>query len=416
MEIPAILLLHDEYGKFKAGISSVHRQLVGTLREHLPDIPLYSTVLQATDNDKKDAANDGVELLLPNLYQKDQRIPSLAWLTFDHVGRYPHIPSKVRTIVGHFDLTSRAAIRIKEDLFPDAKVILFAHDIPEDTEYYKGEEEAKGIGKKEKSILEDAQEADVVFSLGNKIFDHFQTQFSAIDTDQRPAHFKFVPRSSKIFEDAQTEYKKSETMVVLSIGIVTGVEKVMGLDLAAGALSIVAEKMNIKWRVCVVSKYDFQTSKAIIDCSKSANLPLTLQHCDSQMDIHQHMMQAHLVLLPSRAEPFGLIGLEAIAAGVPVLVSSRSGLADMIHEYVDDLHNSIVDMDESEDSANVKHWAKNIKRVLENNKAEFETAARCRRELLSTEYWKESHQQFIKACTDGGEQNLYDLWLSRDQN
>ncbi|XP_035672155.1 uncharacterized protein LOC118413097 [Branchiostoma floridae] len=402
MEIPAILLLHEEYGKLKAGISSVHRQLVGTLREHVPDIPLYSTVLKATKEDKQDACNDGVELLLPSLYSEDARTPSLAWLTFDHVGRYPHIPSKVRSIVGHFDITSRAAIRIKKERFQDAKVILFAHDIPEDTEYYKGEEEAKGIGKKEKSILEDAQEADVVLSLGNKIFDHFQIQFSAIPANKRPDHFKFVPRSSKIFEDAQTEYKKSEIMVVLSIGIVTGVEKVMGLDLAAGALSIVAEKINIKWRVCVVSKDDVQTSKAIIDRSKSANLPMTLQHCDSLMDIHQHMMQAHLVLIPSRAEPFGLIGLEAIAAGVPVLISSRSGLADLIREHVNDLHNSIVDMDESEDSANVNHWAKNIKRVLENNKAAFETAARCRRELLSTEYWKESHQEFIKACTDGG--------------
>ncbi|XP_066275291.1 uncharacterized protein [Branchiostoma lanceolatum] len=336
VEIPAILLLHVEYGKFKEGISSIHRQLVLTLWEHVPDTPLFSTVLKAAEADIRDAQQDGVKLLLPQVDPDDPRTdPSLAWLTFDHDVKYPHLPSKVKTIVGYFNITSRAAIRIKKKLFPDAKVILFAHDIPEDTEYYKGDE-------KEKSILEDAQEADVVFSLGNKIFDHFENQFRGIPAEKRPQHFKFVPRPSKIFEDAKPEYKDTKTMVVLSIVGVQGVETLKGLDIAAEALRIVAERMNIKWRVRGASKDYFQK---YLGRSKLEIRPLP---CGTQEDICKDMMQAHLFLMPSRAEPFGLMGLEAIAAGVPVLVCSKSGLADFIDEHIEELHHSIVDMDERE--------------------------------------------------------------------
>ncbi|XP_019624808.1 PREDICTED: uncharacterized protein LOC109470331 [Branchiostoma belcheri] len=391
MEIPAILLLHDEYGKYKEGVSSTHRQLVLTLREHRPNIPLFSTVLNATDADKQDAHHDGVELLLPQVYTGDPREPSLAWLTFDHHSRYPHLPSKVRSIVGHFDITNKAAVNLKQR-FPNAKVILFTHDIPEDTENYKGAEKAMCIEAKKKSILEDAKEADVVFSLGNKIFDYFQNEFRAIcDEEKPPHHVKFVPRPSKIFEDARPVYIEAETMVVLSIGRVT--------SLTAESLSIVAERRNIKWRASVVNNEDdFKASKEILDHSKSTHLQVTLYRCDSQEDICQHMMQAHLVLMPSCAEPFGLIGLEAIAAGVPVLVSSKSGLADFIKEHIKELRHSIVEMMEfSKEGA--KHLAKSIEDILKNNKTEFEDAARCKKKLLSTEYWKESHHQFIKACT-----------------
>ncbi|XP_078671029.1 uncharacterized protein LOC144911107 [Branchiostoma floridae x Branchiostoma belcheri] len=393
MEIPAILLLHEEYGKFKEGVSSTHRQLILTLREHLPNIPLFSTVLKATDADKQDARHDGVELLLPKHDPDDPRDPSLAWLTFDYRSRYPHLPSKIRSIVGHFTITSKAAVKIKKEQFQNAKVILFTHDIPEDIENYNEADMAMSIGARENSILQDAEEADVVFSLGNKIFNHFENQFRAIPDEKRPRHVKFEPRPSKIFEDARPVYTEAETMVVLSIGRVT--------SLTAESLSIVAERMNIKWRACVVNNEDdFKASKAILDHNKSTRLQVVLRRCRSQEDICQHMMQAHLVLMPSHAEPFGLIGLEAIAAGVPVLVSSKSGLADFIKEHIKELRHSIVDMMESKEGA--KHLAKNIEDILKNNKTEFENAARCKKKLLSTEYWKESHQQFIKACVNEG--------------
>ncbi|XP_019640558.1 PREDICTED: LOW QUALITY PROTEIN: uncharacterized protein LOC109482316 [Branchiostoma belcheri] len=404
MENPAVLLVHTEYGSSQDETSPLNQQVVDILRERESEIPVLMTVLKANEEDIQNAKRDGIELLLPTLDPDDpsRTDPSPNWLTFDHLSKYQNLPQKVRSIVGHSDVTSRAAVRIKQERYSasDARVVLFTTDIPEDTEYYKGDEKAMGIGKKEDSILEDAQEADVVFSLGNKIFDHFENQFRAIPASKRPQHVKFVPRPPKIFEDAEAEYKDTETMVVLSIGRVKGVEKLKGYDLAVESLSLVAEKMKVKLRVMGVDKDDIETRMAILKHRKSANLQITLLPYGSQKDIYKEMMQAHLVLMPSRAEPFGLVGLEAIAAGVPVLVSSKSGLADFIHEHVDELHHSIVDMDEHEEGVTVKYLARSIERMLKHNRTEFETAARCKKKLLSSKYWEESHQQCIKACTD----------------
>eukprot|EP00058_Branchiostoma_floridae_P014143 XP_002599631.1 hypothetical protein BRAFLDRAFT_102570 [Branchiostoma floridae] len=404
MDNAAVLLLSELYGTLKGGISSIYRRLAKILKEDEQAIPVLSTVLEATEEDEEDARRDGVELLLPKVESGDPRInPSLDWLTFDHRVKYSHLPSKVKTIVGHTDGTSRAACRIKQDRYPEATVILFIDDIPEDTEQYKGDEKAMGIGKKEDSILEDAEQADVVFSIGERAFDHFSNQFRAIPANKRPRHMTFLPRPSTMFEEANAEYTDAETMVVLSIVRGADVEKLGGLDLAVEALSIVAEKMRVKWRIIVVNNDDLHLARAIRDHSKSANLQITFLPYGTQKDICKNLLKAHLVLMPPRAEPFGLVGLEAIAAGVPVLVPDKSGLAELINRFAPHHHSCIVETTVGWDwQINVNHWATRIERALRHCKAEFEIAARLKKTLLCSEYWKESERQFIDVCRPKG--------------
>ncbi|XP_078611060.1 uncharacterized protein LOC144881704 [Branchiostoma floridae x Branchiostoma japonicum] len=403
MDNPAVLLLSEVYGTLKGGISAIYRRLGTILTNRVPDVWVSTAVLDATEDDKDEAKRDGVDLLLPTVHPGDDRTdPCLHWLTFDHRVKYPNLPSNVRSIVGHTNGTSRAACRIKQDRCPDARVVLFIDDIPEDTEQYKGDEEAIGIGKKEDSILKDAEQADVIFSVGDRTFDHFKNQFRAIPVNKRPRHMKFFPRPSKIFEDSDAEYTETETMVVLCIGRVAGVEKLKGFDLAVEALSIVAQKMRVKLRVRGVDKDDIQVTKAILEHCKSANLQITFLPFGTQKDICKDMLQSHLVLMPSRAEPFGLVGLEAIAVGVPVLISDKSGLADLIIKFARRYHNCIVETDTGGDEQrNVGNWARCIERVLRHCEAEFETAANMKRELLSTRYWEESERQFIDICKTG---------------
>eukprot|EP00058_Branchiostoma_floridae_P020570 XP_002606060.1 hypothetical protein BRAFLDRAFT_92079 [Branchiostoma floridae] len=416
MDNPAVLLLSEVYGALRGGFSTIYRRLAAVLREREPDIPLFSAILEATEDDEENAKHDGVELLLPKVDPGDERTaPSLHWLTFDHRVKYPHLPPNVKTIVGHTDGTSRAACGIKKDRCPEATVVLFIDDIPEETEQYKGDEEAMGIGKKEDSILEDAHQAGIVLSFGDRVFNHFKNQFRAIPANKRPQHILFYPRPSKTFENADAEYIDTETMVVLCIGVVTGVEKLKGLDLAVEALSIVAAKIPVKLRVRGVDKDD-QVSKAILKLCKSANLQISFLPYGTQKDICKDMLQSHLVLMPSRAEPFGFVGLEAIAVGVPVLVSDKSGLADLINKFAPRYHNCIVKTDvHGYDQMSAAHWAACIEKVLDHCKAEFETAASLKKELLSTRYWEDSERQFIEVfkrkvssarCEDNGTEDI----------
>ena len=51
--------------------------------------------------------------------------------------------------------------------------------------------------------------------------------------------------------------------------------------------------------------------------------------CDSE-EMEKMFRETDLIVMPSRTEGFGLVALEAISAGVPVLVSSECGIAESI--------------------------------------------------------------------------------------
>ncbi|KAI8499336.1 hypothetical protein Bbelb_231000 [Branchiostoma belcheri] len=388
----AVLLVIDKYA------TSINREVAQVLTG--AGRKVYCTVLQATEEDRKAAKADGVELILPTCSKEDEREPNLKWLTFDHPSRYPRLPEDVGYIVGHAEVTSRAAAAIQELRFPQASLGLVIGTIPEDTEKYKDDEEAMGIGRKEDSIRQDAEKADVVFSLGHNIHDHFTISFCAILENKKPTHHLFLPKPSDLFQKTTVEYTESKQKVVLSIGGVNKVERVKGYDFVAKSLAKVAEtsQERIIWRIYGVSREEFRTSMAILKASiDSGKLTLTLLPEGTQEDISRHMQQAHLVLMPSRAEPFGLVGLEAMAAGVPVLISNQSGLATLVEKVIPEFHHSILEI-EGDDSVDVGRWASQIKKVLRMSEAEFKRAAELKAKLLESRYWEESHQLLLQAC------------------
>jgi glycosyltransferase involved in cell wall biosynthesis len=76
------------------------------------------------------------------------------------------------------------------------------------------------------------------------------------------------------------------------------------------------------------------------------------------------LRQASVLLMPSRGEGFGLVGLEAISVGTPVLVSSRSGLAELINEFgPPESRQFIVEVDDSGDQ-DVQRWKSALEGVL----------------------------------------------------
>ncbi|XP_019646023.1 PREDICTED: tetratricopeptide repeat protein 28-like, partial [Branchiostoma belcheri] len=148
-----------------------------------------------------------------------------------------------------------------------------------------------------------------------------------------------------------------------------------------------------------INEEDFQASdKDILKTHfKTTHLKPTVLPYGTLTDLHNDMLKAHLVLIPSEEEPLELAGLDAIAAGIPVLVSDKSGLADFVTKISPEFCYSVVNIEGNEEDK-VKQWAKRIEQSLSNCETEFERAARCRDKLLSAKYWEESHQQLICSC------------------
>ncbi|XP_019624634.1 PREDICTED: uncharacterized protein LOC109470229 [Branchiostoma belcheri] len=401
-EVPSVLLVNDKYGTSHEGTSTTSRQVAQFLNLH--GATVHATALQASEEDKQCATEDGVILHLPVQSARQKKMPTLEWLTDYHIIHYPNIPQDLKCIVGHADFTSEAAKSIQENRCQQAKLVLFNHDMPEETEYYRGAEKAMAAGKKLEDINEDAKNADAVFSLGRKIYEYFKTKYKSNETIQ---HFLFLPRPSQIFEDISVRPGGGQK-VVLFVGRVTEGDKLKGHDLVARAMGDVAQKVtNVGLRVRGIGENDWEESKRILEENlHSGKIKPTLLPCGTLKDIAQDMQQAHLLLMPSRAEPFGLIGLEAIAAGIPVLISDKSGLADMIMDLIKeekchpDMRHRIVETSvrESDLGEDAKEWAKKIVNTLNHSKHEFDKAAEFKKKLLESKYWEEHHQNLLRVC------------------
>ncbi|CAH1274730.1 Hypp5404 [Branchiostoma lanceolatum] len=381
---PVVLLINDGYGNSHGRVFTIHRQMASFLVSK--GAVVHSIVLGATQGDQDTAAADGVQLIPPKTFDGDKRKPSLDWMTWDHLIRYPNLPSDVRFIVGHVNITSRAAREIKEQRLPNAKLVQITHEIPELTSHYQGDEKVKRIGEESDSILDDLQHADVIFSVGPLAYDYYQTK------QLKCQHYEFLPKPSDMFSEMQVKYVHTKTKTVLSMGTIIGAESLRGYDIAAKAMHIVIDHLpNTKWRACGVSAEDFPESKKIIQ----ANIHFTPLKYDTQEELSREIQQAHVVLMPSRAEPFGLVGLEVIAAGVPVLVSHKSGLAWFLNKN-SDLDRPIVEIKDNDDEA-AQTLAKRIIKILENGSKEFEAAQRLKHQLLALKPWEASHKKFLET-------------------
>jgi glycogen(starch) synthase len=94
---------------------------------------------------------------------------------------------------------------------------------------------------------------------------------------------------------------------------------------------------------------------------------------------------ADLFVMPSISEPFGLVALEAIGYGTPVLVSNQSGVAEVIHNCL------------KVDFWDVKEMANVITSVVQNDS-------------LRDELYKNSHHEYLNRSWDQSADKLWDLY------
>ncbi|CAH1258707.1 ANKRD28 [Branchiostoma lanceolatum] len=391
----SVLLVNDEYG----GHSTMNRRVAQLLLKH--GAKVYSTALKATEEDKRCAANDGVNLILPK--RKGDMRPSLDWLTYYNSVHYPNIPRNLQYIVGYADVTSKAAKNIKEERCQEAKLVLFNHEMPDDNT-------TKKAADKVTTIIKDAKSADAVFSVGNRIYTHFETKYRSLEEIEPRHHYLFLPRASPVFEATGSQPGGGERLVLI-FARMSEVMAQKGLDLAARAMGYAAQKIgNMSWVVRWIQEDedDWEKNKKTLEKKiQSPTIKPTIRPYGTQEEIARDIQHAHLVMVTSRSEPFGLVGLEAIAAGIPVLIPDQSGLADMIKDLIrnnkchaDMRHRILVTSagpKESDMDATARRWADKISDSLEFSSHEFEKAAEFKKKLLESKYWEESHNNLLRV-------------------
>ena len=134
-------------------------------------------------------------------------------------------------------------------------------------------------------------------------------------------------------------------------------------------------------------------------------------YCSDPEELKMMFYQSDLVALPSRTEGFGLVALEAISAGVPILVSGASGIAEALRE-VEGGDTVIVESDEDADE-----WAQRIRRMSKESAKEREANAMRLRENYRKVYsWRTECARFrgmIENVMKNGELNAFTFFFTQ---
>jgi glycosyltransferase involved in cell wall biosynthesis len=173
--------------------------------------------------------------------------------------------------------------------------------------------------------------------------------------------------------------------------------RLKGLDIAAQALGLVAGRRNAVSPPLelLVRGAPLGTSAALLDKIREwagPSLRVVVRPYTSDADtLDADLRRASVLLMPSRSEGFGLVGLEAIVAGTPALISSESGLGELLQETLEtEQANRFVVPATRDDAQDIETWSRAIEGVLRDRDAAFRRAAEVRTLLGRRKTWAAS--------------------------
>jgi glycosyltransferase involved in cell wall biosynthesis len=405
---PVVLALVDEWFPTRGGLSALNRLLCIALAGH--GCPVFCALPAASAAELEDAAAAGVGLVVASA------VPALT--EREALLRRPPLPGGLvpDLVVGHGRVTGPAAKAVAEDHFPQAARLHFVHMEPDQVEWYKLDREDDAATRAEvrsELELELGRDAARVVAVGPRLDQWMQRDL--------PLHGPVPPhRLDPGFEprtdgpglgaggsagtgpgpDARTV--PAGVPQILAIGRMEDYS-IKGLDLAARALGRALQfTPGERWELLVRGAPLGQGENLRTAVREWIGRPIevTVRNYSAEFDrIDRDLRRASLLLMPSRAEGFGLVGMQGIVAGTPVLVSENSGLGMLLREllptHLADL--LVLPVDDAPDRDVPLLWGGRISSVMLDRKRAFERAAEVREILAAQRTWPMAAAQLLAA-------------------
>ena len=205
------------------------------------------------------------------------------------------------------------------------------------------------------------EKADLVVTIGPKLQE-------AIAKSLRPCKeektvLSITPGVFSEFKCAKTSVADLENFYILVFGRCDPKDlSIKGYDIAAEA---VASLRHRSYHLTIIGA-NTDNQKELVDIIVSFGIPhcqLTVRKfCKDREFLIKSLLEFDLVLMPSRTEGFGLSALEALSAGIPILVSGNSGFAEALKK-VEFGEFYIV-----EDFTDANEWAKKIESIRQKER------------------------------------------------
>ena len=335
-----ITLLSSEWRSKKGGLSTINRELAIQLAKH-PSVEVSVYLPQCSEEDKRVAAKHNVHLIEAEKMPGYDPVDWLSFLPKDHA---------VDCVIGHGAVLGRQVQGIKRDR-PHCKWIQVVHTAPEELGMYKGYEERISKGEEKHQVeVELCKLADQVVAVGRKLADAFSGYLRSCEKHQEVLNL--TPGIFSEFADVKQASQEIGSFSVLVFGRGDTEDfQLKGYDIAAQAI---AELKDTTYKLVFVGATGGEEEKVAdlllkhgIDRSQ-----LRVRRFDeSREKLARLFCEVDLAIMPSRTEGFGLAALEALSAGLPVLVSANSGLGEALRKVSYGSY-SVVDSEDPKDWAN----------------------------------------------------------------
>ena len=348
-----VTILASEWGSSKGGLSTINRELAIQLAK-CPEAEITFFLPKCSQEDKKLALQHNVTIIEAT---RRPGLEELDWLLF------PPEHLQIDVIVGHGVKLGKQAQIIKER--KNCKWIQVVHTDPEELGMFKNYSNPISKGEeKHKTEVELCEMADLVVGVGPKLSEAFrsylrgcQREFESV-VDFTPGVFE---EFLSVIQDV--EERKQRSVLVFGRGDAEDFE-LKGFDIAGKAVAPLQDT-RLMFVGAPDGKHE-EIAKRLTRCGVPASRLRVRGFIDDRESLKRLFQEVDLVVMPSRTEGFGLAGLEALSAGLPVLVSRNSGFGEALC-IVPFGSSFVVNSEDPTDwtAAISKIWAKDRKSRLE---------------------------------------------------
>ena len=326
-----ITLLGSEWKSSKGGLSTLNRELAIYLSQ-IQNVRVSLLIPEGAcnDEDKRDAGSLGINILeAKNCVGLD----SLVWLCCP-----PH-DHTMDVIIGHsVKLGCQVQLVKRIAQFQNCKWVHVLHTSPEELSKFKDYDSP--ISKGEKKLwaeVELCKCADLIVTVGPKLREIYDSYLRRFKNDEDV--FELIPGLfDREFGGLKLRAKNEKNRFeVLLCG--RGDEEdfeLKGYSTAVKAIDYLRRNKGKHYFLRFVGapeeKQD-EVWKKLLNCVKTPvdkELLTVRKFVKSREGMKDLFSGVDMVIMPSKSEGFGLIALEALSAGLPILVGSNSGFAKAI--------------------------------------------------------------------------------------
>ncbi len=391
------LLVGDEWRSGHGGLSTLNRELAVALAAAGVDVAVM--VPSADDEELAAASSFGISLVTPaSIPGLTARESLLLPPVFSETGWEPDV------VIGHGRVLGPLAAAQKDTYFPAARRVHFVHTDAEQLEAAK--ETPGGASSMERTAerreLERAlaQSADLVVGVGPHLADMIRDELIG---STPPANvICLTPGLRTTYAALATDPPARNT--VLLLGRADDFRS-KGLDLAAESILRVVDAWPLdkphipKLVIRGVPDSAADDVKRQLDEILEERVTYVLRpFSQSEDQVLQDLREARVLLMPSRHEGFGLSAWEAIASGVPSLISAESGLAQLLRErHLDTFPSCILSTRNQPKRLAADIWAEAITQIMLNPVQSREAVSNLRKAVSTAVTWQNAAKELIDA-------------------